>query len=207
MTSASPRPGPSCGRMLDEDEYRAAARNTLNAHYTDAAFVQAIWAGVQRLGFEGGRVLEAGCGGGNFIGFAPGGRGDHRRGAGPDHRRDRAEAVPRRRHLPTSFADTRAPEGVLRPGDRQRPVRQVRPHRPAAQPRRPQHPQPLHHQEPAPGPAGRPGRRGDRRYTLDARNPAARREIASSGRPHRGGPAARAARTGRLPAPTSSPTC
>ena len=41
--------------ILDEDEYRAAARNTLNAHYTDAAYVQAIWAGLEQLGFEGGR--------------------------------------------------------------------------------------------------------------------------------------------------------
>ena len=58
--------------MLDEDEYRAASRNTLNAHYTDAAYVQALWVGLQRLGFEGGRVLEPGCGAGAFIGFAPG---------------------------------------------------------------------------------------------------------------------------------------
>ncbi len=57
--------------MLDEDEYRAASRNTLNAHYTDAAYVQAVWFGLQRLGFEGGRVLEPGCGAGAFMGFAP----------------------------------------------------------------------------------------------------------------------------------------
>jgi SAM-dependent methyltransferase len=60
-------------RMLTPAELAAAARNTLNAHYTDAALVQAIWAGVQQLGFTGGRVLEPGCGSGNFIGFAPGG--------------------------------------------------------------------------------------------------------------------------------------
>lgn len=33
--------------------------------------VQAIWAGVHDLGFTGGRVLEPGCGSGNFIAFAP----------------------------------------------------------------------------------------------------------------------------------------
>lgn len=49
----------------------AAARNTLNAHYTDAGIVQAVWSAVQSLGFSGGRVLEPGCGSGNFIGFAP----------------------------------------------------------------------------------------------------------------------------------------
>jgi N12 class adenine-specific DNA methylase len=60
-------------RLLTPAELSAAARNTLNAHYTDADLVQAIWAGVQQLGFTGGRVLEPGCGSGNFIGFAPGG--------------------------------------------------------------------------------------------------------------------------------------
>ena len=60
-------------RLLTPAELSAAARNTLNAHYTDAELVQAIWAGVQQLGFTGGRVLEPGCGSGNFIGFAPGG--------------------------------------------------------------------------------------------------------------------------------------
>ena len=54
--------------MLDEEGYRAASRNTLNAHYTDAAYVQAMWVGLQRLGFDGGRVLEPGCGSGTFIG-------------------------------------------------------------------------------------------------------------------------------------------
>ena len=57
--------------LLSPAELAAAARNTLNAHYTDAALVQAIWSGVQRLGFTGGRVLEPGCGSGNFIAFAP----------------------------------------------------------------------------------------------------------------------------------------
>ena len=60
-------------RLLTPAELSAAARNTLNAHYTDAELVQAIWAGVRQLGFTGGRVLEPGCGSGNFIGFAPGG--------------------------------------------------------------------------------------------------------------------------------------
>ena len=59
--------------LLGEDEYRAAARNTLNAHYTDWAYVEAIWSGLEQLGFEGGRVLEPGCGSGTFIGGAPAG--------------------------------------------------------------------------------------------------------------------------------------
>ena len=59
--------------LLTPAELAAAARNTLNAHYTDADLVQAIWAGIRQLGFTGGRVLEPGCGSGNFIGFAPAG--------------------------------------------------------------------------------------------------------------------------------------
>ena len=57
--------------LLSPAELAAARRNTLNAHYTDAALVQAIWAAVRALGFERGRVLEPGCGSGNFIAFAP----------------------------------------------------------------------------------------------------------------------------------------
>lgn len=41
-------------QLLDEREYAAAERNTLNAHYTDAAYVRAIWDAVTSLGFEAG---------------------------------------------------------------------------------------------------------------------------------------------------------
>jgi N12 class adenine-specific DNA methylase/SAM-dependent methyltransferase len=57
--------------LLSPEELAAASRNTLNAHYTDAGIVQAVWAAVQALGFTAGRVLEPGCGSGNFLGFAP----------------------------------------------------------------------------------------------------------------------------------------
>src|SRR5262249_27504920 len=59
--------------LLSEDELSAAARNTLNAHYTDAGLVEVIWDAAARLGFVEGQVLEPGCGSGNFIGFAPDG--------------------------------------------------------------------------------------------------------------------------------------
>ena len=55
---------------LNDQEYAAAARSTINAHYTDAAIVQSIWAAVRRLGFTGGQVLEPGSGAGKFIGLA-----------------------------------------------------------------------------------------------------------------------------------------
>lgn len=57
--------------LLSDKEWAEARRNTLNAHYTDATAVAAIWQAVQDLGFDGGQVLEPGSGSGTFIGFAP----------------------------------------------------------------------------------------------------------------------------------------
>lgn len=59
--------------VLDDREYAAASRTTTNAYYTDAALVQEIWSAVGKLGFRGGEVLEPGSGAGTFIGFAPDG--------------------------------------------------------------------------------------------------------------------------------------
>lgn len=58
-------------RLLSPNEWNEARRNTLNAHYTSANVVQALWSAVEGLGFNGGRVLEPGSGSGTFIGFAP----------------------------------------------------------------------------------------------------------------------------------------
>ena len=58
-------------QRLDEGAWDAARRTTLNAHYSPAEAVDAIWQAVRDLGFPGGRVLEPGCGSGNFIGMAP----------------------------------------------------------------------------------------------------------------------------------------
>ncbi|MDJ0321957.1 helicase-related protein [Pseudarthrobacter sp. PS3-L1] len=57
--------------LLTDKEYTEARRTTVNAHYTDAAYVQAMWTAVQDLGFTGGSVLEPGSGVGTFMGFAP----------------------------------------------------------------------------------------------------------------------------------------
>jgi N12 class adenine-specific DNA methylase len=59
--------------MLGKDGMAAAARSAINAHYTDPAYVRAMWDAVTALGFTGGAVLEPGCGTGNFIGAAPAG--------------------------------------------------------------------------------------------------------------------------------------
>ncbi len=61
-------------RLLgDETAWTAARRTTLNAHYTPAEVTAAMWRVVGDLGFVGGRVLEPGCGSGNFVGLAPDG--------------------------------------------------------------------------------------------------------------------------------------
>lgn len=57
--------------LLSEEEFAAARRGVLDAHYTNTDYVAPIWDALNRLGFDGGRVLEPGCGSGNFIGYAP----------------------------------------------------------------------------------------------------------------------------------------
>src|SRR5439155_4332496 len=71
------------GRYVDEraelrrllrtaEGWAQARRTTLNAHYTSASVVQAMWRATGGLGVEGDvGVLEPGCGSGNFLGFAP----------------------------------------------------------------------------------------------------------------------------------------
>lgn len=58
-------------QLLTEDEWEAARATTLNAHFTSPAMVAEMWSSLSRLGIAEGRVLEPGCGSGNFIGSAP----------------------------------------------------------------------------------------------------------------------------------------
>ena len=58
---------------LSSEAYEQARLTTINAHYTDPAYVEAVWTTLQRLGFDGGDVLEPGAGSGTFIGMAPAG--------------------------------------------------------------------------------------------------------------------------------------
>ncbi|MGH9213046.1 MAG: helicase-related protein [Acidimicrobiales bacterium] len=59
--------------LVDEAGWAEAQRSILNAHYTDPSVVMAMWGAVRDLGFEAGRVLEPGCGSGNFMAYAPDG--------------------------------------------------------------------------------------------------------------------------------------
>ena len=57
--------------LLTDAEWDAAARTTLNAHYTDPLIARQMWRAMTSLGFTGGAVLEPGSGAGTFIGLAP----------------------------------------------------------------------------------------------------------------------------------------
>lgn len=54
-----------------ESEYFEARLSSENAHYTSPEVSQKMWQIVQKLGFDGGRVLEPAAGVGNFIGLIP----------------------------------------------------------------------------------------------------------------------------------------
>jgi adenine-specific DNA methylase len=57
--------------LLAADEHESARASTLNAHYTSATVISAIYDAIQRLGFEHGRVLEPALGVGHFFGLMP----------------------------------------------------------------------------------------------------------------------------------------
>ncbi|MCL5676643.1 MAG: DEAD/DEAH box helicase family protein, partial [Firmicutes bacterium] len=57
--------------LLTEKELEAARASTTNAHYTSRQVIDAIYQGIRRLGFDGGRVLEPSMGSGNFFGLMP----------------------------------------------------------------------------------------------------------------------------------------
>jgi N12 class adenine-specific DNA methylase len=103
--------------LLDEHEWRAAARTTLNAHYTDAAIAQTMWHLMTEYGFGAdgaGQVLEPGCGAGTFLGLAPD-AATHLTGIELD---PTTASVARHLHPQAdirteSFADTRIPGGTV----------------------------------------------------------------------------------------------
>ncbi|KAA3448179.1 lactate dehydrogenase [Mesorhizobium sp. SARCC-RB16n] len=55
----------------DSGDYASLARCTQYAHFTPEYIVRAIWNGLQRLGWRGGRVLEPGIGTGLFAALMP----------------------------------------------------------------------------------------------------------------------------------------
>lgn len=57
--------------FLSAGELKAASLSTLNAHYTPVEVIDAMWTAVQRLGFNGGRIIEPAVGVGYFLGSMP----------------------------------------------------------------------------------------------------------------------------------------
>lgn len=57
--------------LLSQEEYAAARRSMLDAHFTSPDVVNGMWQAAHWLGFRGGRVLEPSMGVGNFFGAMP----------------------------------------------------------------------------------------------------------------------------------------
>lgn len=167
--------------VLSEEELAAAARNTLNAHYTDADLVKVIWDAAGRLGFSEGQVLEPGCGSGNFIGFAPEGAQVLGVELEPVTAAIARTLYPDAQILNQSFADLRLREGtfdlVVGNVPFGRVVLNDRRHNPSGHS--------IHNHFILKAlQLTRPGGMAmllTSRFTLDAQNPAARREMAALG--------------------------
>ena len=56
---------------LSPEEYAAARASTLNAHYTSPIVIRAIYDAVENMGFQTGNILEPSMGVGNFFGMLP----------------------------------------------------------------------------------------------------------------------------------------
>lgn len=99
--------------LLDPFEWRAASRAVLSAHYTPQGVAEAMWQGLAAYGFDGGEVLEAGCGSGAFFGVAP----EKARLTGvevdPTTAAIAARIYPHANVLSESFTDTDAPLGTF----------------------------------------------------------------------------------------------
>lgn len=63
--------GEALETAVTEADYASLARCTQYAHFTPEFIVRAIWAGLRRLGWRGGRVLEPGIGTGIFPALMP----------------------------------------------------------------------------------------------------------------------------------------
>ena len=57
--------------LLPEQEYEMARASTLNAHYTSPTVIKAIYEAVGGMGFTSGNILEPSMGVGNFFGLLP----------------------------------------------------------------------------------------------------------------------------------------
>src|SRR5262249_48620269 len=59
--------------LLGPDGIKTARAATPHSYFTDQFLAQALWSLAVQLGFDGGRVLEPGCGSGAILAAAPAG--------------------------------------------------------------------------------------------------------------------------------------
>ncbi len=57
--------------LLTDAEWAAASRSQLDAFYTAPVVVDAMYAGLSRMGYNGGRMIDPAMGSGNFVGMMP----------------------------------------------------------------------------------------------------------------------------------------
>ncbi|MDL2237611.1 N-6 DNA methylase [Christensenellaceae bacterium OttesenSCG-928-K19] len=57
--------------LLTEEEHFAARNTTVNGHYTAPIVIKAMYAGLEKLGFHKGSIIDPACGSGNFYGNMP----------------------------------------------------------------------------------------------------------------------------------------
>jgi N12 class adenine-specific DNA methylase len=164
--------------LLTPDEWDAAARTTINAHYTDPLIVRQMWRTMTALGFDGGRVLEPGSGLGTFLGMAP----ETARMTGVEL--DPVTAAISRALYPhaevrtESFADTRLPEASFDAAIGNVPFSDVTLHDPVHNPTRlSMHNHFILKSLRLTRPGGMVAVLTSQ-YTMDAQNPGARREMA-----------------------------
>ncbi|MEW1551337.1 DUF6884 domain-containing protein [Streptomyces tsukubensis] len=100
-------------KLLNPFEWRAASRAVLSAHYTPQALAEAMWQGLAAFGFDGGEVLEGGCGSGAFFGVAPSAARLTGVEVDPITAEIAAMIYPHATVLAESFAETDAPLGTF----------------------------------------------------------------------------------------------
>ncbi|MEL5990278.1 helicase [Microbacterium phosphatis] len=164
--------------LLTGDEWDAAARTTINAHYTDPLIVKQMWRAMTVLGFDGGRVLEPGSGLGTFLGLAPAQADMTGVELDPVTAAISRALYPHAEVRGESFADTRLPEGSFDAAIGNVPFSDVTLHDPVHNPTR----QSMHNHFILKSlRLTRPGGMVavlTSQYTMDAQNPGARREMA-----------------------------
>jgi N12 class adenine-specific DNA methylase/adenine-specific DNA methylase len=105
--------GAALEAAVSSQDYASLARCTQYAHFTPEFIVRAIWAGLARLGWRGGRVLEPGIGTGLFPALIPEGLRDQAHVTGveldPVIARIARLLQPRARILNADFARTDLP--------------------------------------------------------------------------------------------------